>query len=107
MDNEESRPIRAVLLFDMGELFRISGFSGRLLDGNGFGEVAGHVDVASFFDGDVVGEQLERNGRDDRRDTFGDVVDFEIVVGEVGDHGVAFGYDGDDGSSAGFDLLDV
>ena len=36
-----------------------------LLDGDRFCEIAGFVDVATTFDGDVVTEQLHRNGCDD------------------------------------------
>ena len=32
-----------------------------LLDGDAFGEVAGFVDVAASEDGDVVGEELQRD----------------------------------------------
>ncbi len=36
------------------------GNSRWLLDGDGFGEVAGLIDVAAAADSDVMGEQLQR-----------------------------------------------
>ena len=42
----------------------------ELLDGDGLGEVAGLVNVAAAADGDVVGQQLQRNDLDQRREQF-------------------------------------
>ena len=78
-----------------------------LFDGDGFGEVAGLVDVAVFVDGDVVGEELEGDGGEDGGEGFGDAGDGDDVVGDGVDGGVAFGDDGDDFALAGFDFLDV
>ena len=44
---------------------RGKGAPSPLLDGDRFCEIAGFVDVATTFDGDVVTEQLHRNGCDD------------------------------------------
>src|SRR5690606_37568454 len=75
------------------------------LHGDGFGEIAGLVDVAVALDGDVVAEQLQRDRGDDRQDDLvagGDANDF---VGQpVGQFGVV-GDDGDDGAAARLDLL--
>ena len=55
---------------------------GLLLDGHALGQIAGLVDVAAAEDGDVVGEQLQRDGRDDRLQKLGHRGNSDHVVGE-------------------------
>ncbi len=44
----------------------------RLLDGDALREIARFVDVAAELDGEVVGEQLQRDDGQDRADVIGD-----------------------------------
>ena len=79
-----------------------------LLDGDGFGEVAGHVGVVAFLQSGVVRQKLQRNSKGNRReyawDAFGD---FDVVVGEGFDVFVVFFDDGDYVGASGFHLHDV
>lgn len=79
----------------------------ELFHGDGFGEVAGHVYVAAFVDGYVVGKQLQGDGGDDRRDAIGDVGNLDDVVGKTRYHLVTFRDDRHDCASARLDLLHV
>src|SRR5258708_11703801 len=79
----------------------------RLLDGDGFGEVAGFVNVATAGDGDVVGEELQGHDGEDGVNGFEGFGDVKHVVGNLGDLVVAFGGDGDDGAFAGADHGEV
>ncbi len=77
------------------------------MDGDGFGEVAGFVNVATAGDGDVVGEELQGHDGEDGVDGFEGFGDVKDVVGDFGDLVVAFGGDGDDGAFAGADHGEV
>ena len=55
----------------------------------------------------MIGEELQRNDAQDRRDVFGHVGDVEDVVGLVEDVLVALGGDGDDRALARLDLLEI
>jgi hypothetical protein len=44
----------------------VRGLAQSLFDGNAFGEVAGLIDVAAAADGDVIGQQLQRNHFENR-----------------------------------------
>src|SRR5439155_2828578 len=67
------------------------GFIGRigLLHCDAFGEVVGPVDVAAAQDGDVVGQQLQRNRGNDGREKRGRLGDAKLVVVETVQDGVA------------------
>ncbi len=67
----------------------------------------GLVDVAAAADGDVVGEELERDDFEDGEEEFGGLGDVDDVFDQVFDLFVAFDGDGDDAAGAGGDLLDV
>lgn len=77
-----------------------------LLHGDGFGEIAGLVHIAPALDGDVVAEELERNGGDDRQDRLVAFGNGDDVVGDAGGEFRAFGGDDDGFSAARLDLLD-
>ena len=77
-----------------------------LFDRDGFGEVARLVDVAPLGYGDVVREELERDGRE-QREALLRVGNLEGEVGECAHVGVALGDYADDPAPAGLDLLDV
>ena len=47
----------------LGGSGRAARFSGRLFDGDGFGQISGLVNVAASVDGDVGGEEVEGGGR--------------------------------------------
>jgi len=79
----------------------------RLLYGDGFGEVAGLVDVAAAADGDVVGEELQGNDLEDGEEQLRGGGDVDGVFDELGDLAVALDGDGDDAAGAGGDLLNV
>ena len=40
------------------------------LDSDALGEIAGHVDVTALADGNVIGQQLQRDGGNDWRKTL-------------------------------------
>src|SRR5204863_579557 len=65
------------------------------------------VDVAAAEDGNVVGQELQRDDRDDRLEKILDVGDLDDVVGQRGHARVAFADDGDDRPTAGFDFFQV
>ena len=79
----------------------------NLLDGDAFGEVARLVHVAAEGGRDVVGEELQGDGCEDRGEIIRGGGDEDHVVADFGECGVAFGADRNDRASAGFDLLDV
>src|SRR3990172_5278734 len=54
---------------------------GGLFDRDRLGEAAGLVDVAAAADGDVVGEQLQGHGLEQRRKQLGSGRELEGVVG--------------------------
>jgi len=72
-----------------------------------FGEIAWFVHVAAAQDGDVVGEQLQRNHCQQRKERFNGLRQVNDVVGFFGDLLVAFCGDGNDWTFAGFDDLQV
>src|SRR5580698_10729114 len=78
----------------------------HLLDGDGFGQVAGLVYVAAAPDGDVVGEQLQRHDLDERGEQLHGGRDVDDVLDEAADGCVAFGGYGDDAAGAGGYFLD-
>ncbi len=57
----------------------VIGFGEGLFHGNGFGEVAGLVDVAAAADGDVVGEELQGDDFEDGEEQFGGLGDVDGV----------------------------
>ena len=59
------------------------GLLSRLFDGDGLGEVARLIHVAAAADGDVVGEQLQRNDFENGRDQFRRRGDFDDVIGSA------------------------
>ena len=77
----------------------------RLFDGYGFGQVSGLVYVAAAADGDVVGQQLERDDFENGRQFFRGRRNEDDVVGGVFDLFVAFGRQCDDLSGARFDFF--
>ena len=79
----------------------------KLLDGNAFGEVAGFVDVAPAGHRNVVGEELERDRREQREEGFHCRRQVDDMVDSVFNTRVAFGGNGDDGTFAGFDLFKI
>src|SRR5439155_11723918 len=79
----------------------------RLLDGNGLSKIARLVHIASATNGYVVGEQLKRYRREDRREQVGNLRHIHHVIGFFCDVLVAFGRDRNHDSLARFDLLDV
>ena len=78
-----------------------------LLDRDRLGEVARLVDVRAAGDRHVVGEQLERDDREDRAQRLVGVGDPADVVGEALDLRIALGRDRDDPRVAGPALHDV
>ncbi len=78
-----------------------------LLDGDALGEIAGLVDIAAAANGDVVGEQLQRNHFEQRQQQFARDGDGDDVVGHFGDLFIAFAGNRDDDAAAGFDFLDI
>lgn len=78
-ESQDERPCHN--LCGRGVLVEISAIESFLFDRNRLGEVSGLVDVASFVDGDVVSQQLQRNGYDDRHQTVGDDRNFDDVIG--------------------------
>ena len=78
-----------------------------LLDGDALGEIPRLVHVRSLETGDVVGEELERDGGQDRGEVLAEVGDMDHVVDLVLDLGVSFGGDGDDLSVARAYLLEI
>ncbi len=78
-----------------------------LLDGDGFGEVAGLVDVATAADGYVIGQQLQGDNFDERREKLEGRRDVDDVLNEAADDGVAFGGYGDDAAATRGDFLNV
>ena len=77
----------------------------RLLDGDGFGEVARLIDVVSEHVGDVISEQLEGQDAQEGLDDFVAGRYGEGVFGDACDGVVAFGNDAEDASAASFDFL--
>ena len=63
------------------------------------------VDVAAPGDGDVIGQQLQRNDGDDRLQELGHGRHLDHVVGQAGHLRVAFADHGDHRPAAGLDLL--
>ena len=74
---------------------------------DGFGEVAGLVDVAAAADGDVVGEKLQGDDLQDGEEQLRGGGDVDGVFDELGDLAVALDGDGDDAARARGDLLNV
>ena len=77
----------------------------RLLDGDGFGEIARLVDVATTPHGDVIGEHLQRDNFQDRRDQFGRRGNLDHMIGGFADELIAFGNNGNHDAVAGFHFL--
>ena len=75
--------------------------------GDGFGEVAGLVDVAAAADGDVVREELQGDDLEDGQEQFGRGGDVEGVFDQLLDVAISLGGDGDDAAGAGGNLLNV
>ena len=76
-------------------------------DRHALGQVARLVDVAAAPPRDVVGQQLERDDRQERLDDLGRIGDRQEDVRQRGERVVALGADGDDRAVARLDLLDV
>ena len=55
----------------------------------------------------MIGEELQGDGCEDRREIIRGGGNEDHVVADFGERGVAFGADGDDRTLAGLDLLDV
>ena len=72
----------------------------RLLDGDAFREIARFVDVTAELDGEMVGEELERNDGEDRADEVRDAREGDDVIGDAVQLLRAFAGDGDDGTFA-------
>jgi len=81
--------------------------SARLFHRHALRQVPRFVDIAAFGRGDVVGEQLQRDDRQDRRKHGRNARHVDDVVGVVSDVFVAFGGHGDDTPFARADLFDV
>ena len=84
-----------------------STFASRLFDSHAFCEVPRFIHVAAAHDGDVIGEQLQGNHRQQRLQTFESVGNVNYVVGFLPGYGVAFGGDDNHRAFARFDFLDV
>jgi hypothetical protein len=56
----------------------------RLFDCHAFGEIARLIDVAAAEDGYVVGEELQRDRRDDRLQKLFDRWNDDHVIGDIG-----------------------
>ena len=80
---------------------------GTLFHGDGFGEVAGLVDVAAAADGDVIREELQGDDLQDGQEQLRGGGDVDGVLDELGDLAVALDGDGDDAAGARGDLLNV
>src|SRR5262249_45765339 len=81
--------------------------TGALLDRDGFGEVAGLVDVTAAAHSDVIGEQLQWNDFQQRRKQLGRWGNFDYMVGCLARKVIAGSDDGDDNAVAGAHLLNV
>src|SRR5262245_35339879 len=83
--------------------------SGRagLFDRDALGEVPGLVHVAAPAQGDVVGEELERDGRQDGGEQVGGFWNGDDVAGDLAQITVPLLGDSDDASLPGFHLFDV
>ena len=68
-------------LHRMAKFYRATERLNRLFDGDGFREIARLIDVATAAHGDVVGEHLERNDFQNRRDQIGRGGNFDDVIG--------------------------
>ena len=78
-----------------------------LLDGDALGEVSWPVDVAATKQGDVVGQKLQRDGRDQRLQKFVDFRNVDDIVGHLFHTGVAFAGDRDDCTSPSFYFFEI
>lgn len=63
----------------------------NLLHSNAFCEIARFIDVAAAGDGDVVGEELEGDGSQERVDGLDGLGNVNDVIGHLRDLLVAFG----------------
>ena len=79
----------------------------HLLNSNGFGEIAGLIDVAAAAHGDVIGKQLQRDNLENRRHEFGGSGNFDYMIGSLAREVVAIGHDRNNDAVAGFHFLDV
>ena len=74
---------------------------------NGFCEVSGLVDILALADGDVISEQLQRDGGYQRFEALHDVGQFDDLVSNLRDGVVALRDKRDDTTLTGLDFLDV
>lgn len=77
------------------------------LDGDGFGEISGLIEVITEHVGDVIGEELEVEDGEEGLDEFVAIGDEEGVFAGAGECVVAVSKDSDDASAARFDFLEV
>ena len=74
-----------------------------------FGEVARFIDVAAEFDGEMIGEKLQRNDGENRHQAIGHVGEFRMMslASPLKLFRAVAAGDRDDRAFARFDLLDV
>src|SRR5208282_6786650 len=78
-----------------------------LLDGDGFGQVAGLIHVAAAADGDVIGEQLQGDDLQQDCEQFRRGGQLDDVIGGFASQAIALSDDGDDDAVARLDLFDI
>src|SRR6202050_5215525 len=86
---------------------KVEGGRAYLLDGDGLGQVARLIHVASATHGDVIRQKLKRDDLEDCREKFGDGGNFDDVVSSIASELVSLGDDGDYNSVARFHFLQI
>src|SRR5689334_5541712 len=77
-------------------------------DSDAFGEVARLIDIAAPPHRDVIGEQLERNDLEYRRQQIGSLRDLDDMIGaRLTNQIVTLGHDRDQYAVAGFHFLQI